>query len=343
MYFDNITNTILVRLKNCLRQSAYAKFIFILMITLFFSLSGVLTLILHIAISDLLTLTLVSVPEMWSHHIGNWTFGKAICIVYLGCEVFAGTSCIYFLIAMNLHALATANGAKNASSNDSETQLLGEMKSSQHSLVSRSGTSTPTKTNEDDTKVKSSIVPVAWPVLFVWILSASLSIPEFPLSTVIDSRSGISSCTLIGGYHLTNMRILLFVFQTLLPFIILSSTSAMIVYKLWTTKERGEVDLTLKLALFLCCLFLVFSAPRFTLATFYSLWFTDNDDVDGLDRFRSPPLHYQFTPIGVPFVFSFLHFLTPVVKPFAYVYFLLKKDKNVGSRRRQLSNDAEIS
>lgn len=307
----------------------------------FFPLTGVFTLVLHIAISDLLTLTLVSIPEMWSHHIGTWTFGKAICVVYLGCEVFAGTSCIYFLIAMNLHALATANGAKSASSNDSETQLLGEMKSSQHSLVSRSGTSTPTRSNEDDIKVKSSTVPVAWPVLFVWILSASLSIPEFPLSTVIDSRSGSSSCTLIGGYHLTNMRILLSVFQMLLPFVILSSTSAMIVHKLWTTKEKGEVDLTLKLALFLCCLFLVLSAPRFTLATFYSWWFSDGDDVDGMDRFRSPPLHHQVTPIGVPFVLSFLHFSTPIIKPFAYVYFLLKKDK--GSRRRQSGNDAEAS
>lgn len=279
---------------------------------------------------------------MWSHHIGNWTFGRGLCLAYLGCEVFVGTSCVYFLMAMNLHALASANLAKRSTSNDSEAQLLEEvteMRSSRHSLVGRSEASTPTQTFNNDKTGRPS-VPVILPVIFVWILSASLSIPEFPLSTVIDSRSGISACTFISGHHLMNMRLLLSVFQLLIPFIILSTSSATITYKLCSTKGNSDSDRTLKLALFLCALFFVFSAPRFCLATFSN--FLSNDKVNNMDKFRSSPLYYPVTPVTVPFVLSFLHFLTPVIKPFAYVYFLLQKNKSSTPRRRQL-HDTETS
>lgn len=284
------------------------------------------------AASDIVMLSVVAVPEMWSHNHGSWRFGPDMCVIYLGFEVLAGTSLVYFLVALCLHAIATANlTLAIKTKKEAEEELLEditEMKSSRHSLVSRSESATPTK-SADARKNKSPQVPVIFPAMLVWILSASLSVPEFALSTTIDVRSGPTICTFADGYYLTSMRLLLSIFQLLIPLPVLLVSCAVITYKLnKMTKRKAEFQENLvrdssgvlRLSLFLCCMYLVLSVPRSTLSSVHLL-LGEGAEGEGLDRFKTPPLNNSHAPPSVPFTLSFFHFLASAVKPIIYVYF----------------------
>jgi hypothetical protein len=253
-----------------------------------------------------------------------------MCRVYSTFEVFAATSYIYFLVALSLHTLACVNAAtKNKNPRRGlEEELLednAELKSSRHSLVSVSG-----RQLSSGHRSKRSNIPVMLPVIFVWILSASLSIPEYPLSTVIDSRSGISMCTFMNNYHVTTMQVFLAVFQLLIPFVVLTGTSGMIVYKLLnSTNESEESKIILRVALFLCGVFVLCTVPRLMLAFVHGLWLKKREGAVGLDRFIFPPLNYDVTPVSIPMAFSFLHFMSPVIKPLGYLYFFRKSAKSI--------------
>lgn len=181
------------------------------------------------------------------------------------------------MATINLERKAIRKRIKRNSTEEDE-----EMRSSQHSLVANSDSSTPPRTMNVDYRLEDTRVPVTLPNVFVWILAASLSVPEFALAVTAHVDNNIIICTLDSN-HRFNMHSMLTVFNFFLPVFIMSTLSALIVVKLKSTKKPLVVDncetvAALKLSLWLIFLYCVFCAP-YILFSAYRIYSSGNNTV----------------------------------------------------------------
>ncbi|KAJ2947772.1 hypothetical protein O0L34_g9552 [Tuta absoluta] len=232
--------------------------------------NGLFSIIIQLAIADTILLGTTAGPELWSLNSRTWQFGTNGCIAYQGLNVFTSTLTTYLMIAITLHALTTirleekaADRRKKRNSSDEE-----EIRSSQHSLVANSDSSTPPRTMNVDYRMANTGIPVTMPTLFIWILAISLSIPEYALATISHPGKNVSICTLDSN-HQSNVYSMLAVFNLFLPLFLISIASAFVIAKLKTKKKvvasalaGSESVAVLKLSLCLMCLHILLCAPR---------------------------------------------------------------------------------
>ncbi|XP_050362198.1 uncharacterized protein LOC126781310 [Nymphalis io] len=231
--------------------------------------NGLYSIIIQIAVTDFMLLGFSIGPEIWSYNIRTWVFGRSSCIAYRGLSIFATTASLYLTVTMALHTLSTANIEKNAmilknkrNGGDEDE----EIRSSRHSLVACSDTSTPPRTMNLDYRLVDDRVPVAPPSVFVWILAASLSIPEFALATTVRHDNGVIACTLIDNSHRINMHSMVALFTLFLPSLILTIAGILILSQLKSNKlskiEGTDIIPALKLSICLIFVYIIFCAPR---------------------------------------------------------------------------------
>lgn len=228
------------------------------------------------AIVDLLLLGTTIAPELWSYNARSWQFGRSACIAYRGLNVFSTTASLYLITTIALHALATASLEEKEARLNKRDDLDDdeEIRSSRHSLVA-SNTSTP-RTLNVDYRLTNTKIRIAPPVVFVWVLSASLSVPEFVLATTVHLDHDIVLCTLVDTSHRLNMHTLLAIFNLFLPIIIMSTSAVLITIKLKSKKGHSQSSETfpaLKLSLCLICTYVILCAPR-SIVMVYSLYAT---------------------------------------------------------------------
>ncbi|XP_045537436.1 uncharacterized protein LOC123721777 [Papilio machaon] len=243
------------------------------------STNGLFYILIQLAMADLLLLGTTIAPELWSYNAGTWQFGRSACIAYRGLNVFATTASLYLITTIALHSLATASleekEARKTSGKRDDLDEDDEIRSSRHSLVT-SDTSTPPRTMNVDYRLTNTKIRIAPPVLFVWVLSASLSVPDFVLATTVHLDHNVVLCTLVDTSHRLNMHSLLAIFNLFLPIIIMSAAAILILIKLKSKKGHSQFDETfpaLKLSLCLICTYVVLCAPR-SIVTVYSLYST---------------------------------------------------------------------
>lgn len=191
--------------------------------------------------------------------------------------MFTSTASQYLILAIALHTLATVNleekvVRRRIKRNNGEEDE--EMRSSQHSLVANSDSSTPPRTMNVDYRLADTRVPVTLPTVFVWVLAASLSVPEFALASTVHVDN-VVICTLDSN-HRFNMHSMLTVFNFFLPVFIMSTVSALIIVKLKSKQKPLEVDncesvAALKLSLWLIIVYVVLCAPH-TMFSAYSVY-----------------------------------------------------------------------
>ncbi|XP_063616169.1 visual pigment-like receptor peropsin [Cydia splendana] len=252
------------------------------------SINGLSAIIIQLAVADLLLLVTTIGPEMWSYNYRSWIFGNGGCVAYQGLNVFASTASLYLVTTIALHAIATVNlevkaarwKAKRSTQEEDE-----EIRSSRHSLVAASSdTSTPPRTmNVDYRRLTDTKILVTRPSMLVWILSASLSVPEFTLATTVPLENDTIVCTLIDSNHRFYMHSLIALFNLFLPIFIMSLAFGLIVVRLKARRTLSEISeevvSALKLSLCLIIVFVVLCAPR-SIVNAYSVYSIAEDMHD---------------------------------------------------------------
>lgn len=246
-----------------------------------------LAIIIQLVLADIILIGTSIGPEIWSYNARTWIFGRNCCIAYRGLSIFASTASLYLVTTIALHTLATANLEEKATvlknkRNDRDDDE--EIRSSRHSLVASSDTSTPPRTMNVDYRPADTRVPVTPPCVFVWVLSASLSIPEFTLATTVRHDRDVVACTLVDTSHRVNMHSMVAFFNFFLPALILSSVCILILYKLKSKKiiklEGSETIPALKLSLWLVLVYGIFCVPRSLFYVYGLLKFSADTKMD---------------------------------------------------------------
>ncbi|CAG9796709.1 unnamed protein product [Diatraea saccharalis] len=297
-----------------------------------FSNNGLSAIIIQLAIADVLILCILSGPELWFFNIRTWNFGHNCCTAFRGLSVFASTASSYLIATVALHTIATINLEEKAMERkmkrNRETEDE-EIKSSHHSLVANSDSSTPPRTMNLDYRLVDTTVRVTPPVLFIWILSASLSIPEFVLATTININEKVSLCTSIDSHHKLNTISWLATFNLILPGTIMCITGVIVISKLLLQKrtlsdQNKESVSALKLSLCLIILYWIFCTPR-SITTVYRLY-SRSFGEDQISSFESEKLDGIISPISLAFSGTFM--LAAALRPVLSML-LLPKLKNV--------------
>lgn len=208
-------------------------------------------------------------PELWSYNARSWPFGQPSCIAYRGLNVFASTVSSYLVATIALHSLATINveerAAKRKKRNAQDEDE--EIRSSRHSLVTSSDSSTPPRTMNLDYRLTDRRISVAQPSVFVWVLAISLSVPEYILATTVHQDGNIILCTIVDNSQRLHMYSILTVLNLFLPLFIMSIAAVLVIIKLKIKKVLSQIECfesvaALKLSLWLIVIYIVLCTPR---------------------------------------------------------------------------------
>ncbi|XP_075971118.1 uncharacterized protein LOC142973348 [Anticarsia gemmatalis] len=240
--------------------------------------SGLLTIVLQLAIADVI-LGASLCPELWSLNTRTWLFGNQSCVAYRGLNVFASTVSSYLVTTIALHSLATVDFEEKAITKQikrNEQDEDEEIRSSRHSLVASSDSSTPPRTMNLDYRLTSKRISVIQPTIFIWVLSISLSVPEFVLATTVHLDHDVVLCTIVDTSQRLHMYSILAVFNLFLPIIVMTVAGVLVILKLRIKKILSQLECfesiaALKLSLWLIVVYIVLCTPR-SIVTAYNVY-----------------------------------------------------------------------
>lgn len=236
--------------------------------------------------------------------------GRSACIAYRGLNVFASAASSYLVATLALHTLAIANLEekelirRNRRSDQDEDD---EIRSSRHSLVAGSDSSTPPRTMNLDYRVTDISISIAQPTLFVWILSLSLSVPDFALATIVHLDQNTVICTIADSSQRLHLYRILALLNVVLPILLLCATVILVIIKLQKSRlkqiDRCESIAALKLSLWLLVVYLILSVPRSTLSAYNTY---SSFRLNETALYESVQYDYKSSSIGLAFSSNYL-------------------------------------
>lgn len=178
----------------------------------------------------------------------------------------------------------------------------------------------------DYSKPKSQIY-VLWPIIFIWLLAASTSIPMFLFGRIIPNLSRNSSERMCGILQTDPdntilIQVLLIKIRIIVPILCLALSTIYVIHKLRLARQRLAKPLIinaiidedavqiLKLAATLTLIFVVCSMQRIV----GSLWF---------ELISRPMMEYKYATVHKWFGVAgcMLHYAAIVIRPIAYWHF----------------------
>ncbi|XP_053618532.1 uncharacterized protein LOC128679980 [Plodia interpunctella] len=304
--------------------------------------NGVYSIITQLAIADF-GLIGVCLIQMWSSNAKNWQFGSIACSAYQGLRVFTTTVSTYLIVTIALHTLATINLEEKAAMKRNRRKLQDEneeIRTSRHSLVANSDSSTPPRTMNVDYRVIDTSVPVAPPTTFVWVLGFSLSIPEFVLATVVHVDREVL-CTSVDTNHQANMHTLLAVFETFLPIIIMCVTGILVIKKLKSKKSIMVVwpdsMSALKLSIWLIGTYSVFCIPR-SVTSIYNIYASStSESTSEISPIELTPKSYEIAMISLCCGAAYL--AATIIRPLLCIFLLPRLKKVICKNCKDVDNN----
>jgi hypothetical protein len=264
-------------------------------------------------VADILILGAIAGPELWTYNSRTWHFGSACCTAYRGLSEFASAASSYLIATLALHTIATVNLEEKAIEKKLKRSREDdyEIRSSHHSLVASSDSSTPPRTMNVDYRPVDVGVRVGPPSLFIWILAASLSIPQFISALTVTTNEGITLCTVKDSYHSIYMNSLLTAFNLLVPALIICIAGVLVMCKLNSKKILSDSVQALKLSLCLIILYCVFCVPRLIIIAYrdFSINLSDNQ----LSSFEELQLSGPISTLN--FALTCTYMLAAVIRP----------------------------
>lgn len=291
------------------------------------------------AIADV-AVALSLTPEIWTYHASNWIFGSGGCVAYRGLIVLATTVTSYLISTVALHTLATVNLEEKElmrthRRNDNEEDE--EIRSSRHSLVAASDSSTPPRTMNFDYRESKTSIPIKQPTIFVWILSISLSVPDFALATTVELNQNALVCTIIDSSQRLHLYSVLALLNLTLPILLMCVVLMLVIEKLRSKKrillDQCESIAALKLSLWLIVMYLMMGVPRSAL-TAYNIYFTS---IMMSDTFIVESIQQNNTPI-MGMSFSCIYLATVLLRPIFSVLILPSVKRALSYGHRNINN-----
>ncbi|XP_004932324.1 uncharacterized protein LOC101745350 [Bombyx mori] len=258
--------------------------------------NGLMNIIIQLAVADLILESTI-IPELCYYNFRTWQFSNNGCIIYRGFNVLASTACSYFVVTIALHTLAIVSlGEKIIMKRikQSEHEDDEELRSSRHSLVASSDSSTPPRTMHVDYRLNVIKIPVIQPIIFIWILSLSLSVPDFFLATALPLDDGSSMCVIADTDHRLYVYSVLAIFNLILPTVLLTISGFLVAIKLKSKRvltflDSCESTESLKLSLWLILTYIILCAPRsiFSGYILYSSSLTEGNNTSFIKTLHS--------------------------------------------------------
>uniref|UniRef100_A0A182Y640 G-protein coupled receptors family 1 profile domain-containing protein n=1 Tax=Anopheles stephensi TaxID=30069 RepID=A0A182Y640_ANOST len=143
--------------------------------------SGALSFVLQIALVDVLTL-LASNWEMYYNLRQTWIFPSEHCTLYCGLDAFTSVAIVYFIVGLNFHSISSYNLAVDLAKNaiiTPDTESGAESLTEENSYEVTTDTISQKRSLTIDYRYKKRRISVRLPILLVWFIAASESLPLF--------------------------------------------------------------------------------------------------------------------------------------------------------------------
>ncbi|XP_035779371.1 uncharacterized protein LOC118459770 [Anopheles albimanus] len=238
--------------------------------------SGAFLFLVQIAIVDVLTL-LISNWELHYLFQRAWTLPSVHCSLYRGFDSFTSVATVYLIVGLNFHAIATYNLAVDIAKS---TLATPEQECAENSVsTEENGYEVTTDAISQkrsltiDYRYRKTRIPVLFPILLVWFIAVSESLPVFLFSDVnkAPDQEQTKQCGILTNTSLNNFAInwLVIGIRIVIPTVALVITTVQVVIKFHNGKHfphPDEVDenvaFALKLSIFLSVSYLVFAMQR---------------------------------------------------------------------------------
>lgn len=275
----------------------------------------------------------VAITEVCCLNRHNWIFSSEMCPFFLGSEVLTNTLIGYLLICFNFHVISLWNLHVFEKQKSSKNPLTTYNDESNECLVSKAENNANRNVTIDYRKRKND-VSVIFPVILVWFVGLSLSVPEFTLSSTLKFNRRYILCTVVDVYYGRLLQILLVVFRVLIPvplFLLSVIIVAIKLYQSRTMETNVNNVLTKKafkiepLLLFAVILSLTHISSSFQRELFYLMHVSKQTYYnDGMSAFITPPLYNFYLSKRASTYLSMLNYIASTTRPFLYLFLLPK-------------------
>lgn len=273
----------------------------------------------------------------------KWIFHPAMCPIYLGLDSITTTASVYFIIAINLHAISTYNLAMKTKNNKQKSLIYRRSSDFQrlnNDKYESSDLCTQKRSLTIDYSKKKDGISVVCPILFIWILSVSVSIPLFTFGVLLPNKKSSLICGIENFNRGTNivLQLLVLFIRIIIPSLCLIITFLYVSFKYLFSKNLSnrtcrlnrDVHSALKLGFVLSIVYIVFCTQR----VYGSLMF---------EIMTKPFMQYKYPifdkSIGV--AFSMLNYAIPAIRPFVYMYIVRGLRTRIRQNYKHDSADAE--
>ncbi|XP_058124367.1 uncharacterized protein LOC131282151 [Anopheles ziemanni] len=235
--------------------------------------------VLQIAIVDVLTL-LTSDWELYYHLTRTWTLPVEQCTLYSGLESLTSVAIAYFIVGLNFHSISTYNLAVDVVKSGTIASNEPESIAEENSYEVATDAVSQKRSLTIDYRYKKTRISVQFPILLVWFIAISESLPLFLFSDIVvaptplagnDVGNQTQHCTVlvntVTNHRLVSLMVILI--RIILPTVALLITTVQMVVKFYRGKRFAQPDeidenvaFALKLSIFLSISYIVFTAQR---------------------------------------------------------------------------------
>nr|XP_029712682.1 uncharacterized protein LOC115253986 [Aedes albopictus]XP_029712691.1 uncharacterized protein LOC115253986 [Aedes albopictus] len=286
--------------------------------------SGALYFVLQIAVLDICTL-LISIWELFYIVHQQWTFESEHCTFYIGFESFTNIAIVYFIIGLNFHSISTYNLAQQISTADDElTNPCHDLDGSSEYMTAEENnyevateSITQKRSLTIDYRHRKTSIPVIWPVLLIWFIAMSESLPLFLFSDVVSTDEDVKFCTVLINDRTNHYIIqwLVISIRIVIPTVTLIVTTSMTIFKFFQGRKfthPREIDenvaFILKVSIFLSLSYVVLSLQKL----YGSLLF---------EVLSKPILRHKYPEFDKQsgLIFSLLHYCLSFIRPLVII------------------------
>ncbi|XP_052867500.1 uncharacterized protein LOC128273548 [Anopheles cruzii] len=236
---------------------------------------GAFYFLLQIAIVDVVTL-LVSNWELHYRSGRSWTLPATHCTLFGGLESFTSVAIVYFIVALNFHSIATYNLAVDIAMVTPEPESVAESLADENSYeVAMADTVSQKRSLTIDYRYRKTRISALLPILLVWFIAVSESLPVFLFSDVVAGTAAVGgepetwSCTVLMHTGSNHVNLLVIGTRIIIPTVALALTSVLLVVKFYNGKNFPQPDefdenvaFALKVSMFQSGSFVVFGLQR---------------------------------------------------------------------------------
>ncbi|KAK4885573.1 hypothetical protein RN001_001844 [Aquatica leii] len=295
---------------------------------------GAFSSILQLSVVDCLS-TFIAVLEVWSINKQSWTFSTTLCLIFSGGEVLINTFIFYNIICLNFHIISSLNLHLNQAHKTKKLQLTSlDDDDSEQFLVDRIDDQNCNRNVVIDYRRKKTTIPIAFPLVLVWFVGLSISIPQFTLSTTVIVQNNSTLCTIFDVFYNKLLQDLSMIFRIVVPVPLLLLSLLLLIKKSYQSKHVKSVEdnsiaihkaekmqSLLVLGVSLTIMYIILSLQRLI---FYLLHIItqQTDSNNTTDYFKIPPLENVTCTNFTNILSAMAHYSSSTFRAIVYVLVL---------------------